>query len=138
MPPLVNRMRKKPTQRDKLHVRNALLKYALEEEIETSKTPNYPELLEELLPFLEEISDDWLGLEDNIEWKSSLAHARLLDYLETQFVDKGAKLQERIDKSRKDQGSKTLNDESESSKSTPEKSDTSTGKTAKFASAESG
>ena len=81
---------------DKANIREALLKYLLEQELDGSDVDPDAYLAEELMPYLVKQSGNWKDLANDIMWKDSQAHKHLLEYLKNQLRRQGYCINKKI------------------------------------------
>ena len=89
MPPISKRLNRNLTDLEREEVKQALLDYAIDCGYSANELKSDHNLVDDLLPYLVKISGRWKGLEENIEWKGSSAHAHVMGTLKNQLRDKG-------------------------------------------------
>ena len=102
MPPIIKLLSAKLPEERRAEVKQALLDYALDLDLDaTDLVPDHG-LVEDLLPYLYKANTSWKGLKGNIEWKSSTAHEHVVDTLKNQLREKGKYFARKLEEVRRD------------------------------------
>ena len=82
---------------DRDAIKLALTKYCIKEGIDGKEAVPSPDLVDDLLPYLERIDPDWIGLRKNTKWVDSNAHRYVLEHIKNLTKDKGKRINKAID-----------------------------------------
>ena len=96
MPAIINRMTHRLFEYDRNHLKDALIQYMLDHDLDGKDVDPDHYLADQLLTYLVKVSPDWIGLKDNLEWKGSTAYAHVLECLKNQLRNKGYYLNKKI------------------------------------------
>ena len=102
MPPIIKQLTAKLSEERRGDVKQALLDYALDLDLDATDLIPDHELVEDLLPSLYKANSSWKGLKGNIEWKGSTAHKHVVDTLKNQLREKGKYFARKLEEARKD------------------------------------
>ena len=87
--PIIDRLHHRLFEPDKANIRDALLKYLLEHDLDGSEVEPDAYLADQIMPYLVKLSGAWKDLATDIMWKDSQAHNHLLEYLKNQLRRQG-------------------------------------------------
>ena len=87
--PIMDRLHHRLFEPDKANIRDALLKYLLDHDLDGSEVEPDLYLADQIMPYLVKISGTWKDLATDIMWKDSVAHKHLLEYLKNQLRRSG-------------------------------------------------
>ena len=87
-------------QRDKDTLKQALLDYCLDNDLEAKEVPGDDYLIDAVLPYAARIDEHWTGLNTCIEFRASAAGEHMKEYLKNQIRQKGKYLDQKIKKAK--------------------------------------
>ena len=102
MPPIMKQLTAKLSKERRGDVKQALLDYALDLDLDAADLIPDHGLVEDLLPSLCKANSSWKGLKGNIEWKGSTAHKHVIDTLKNQLREKGKYLARKLEEARRE------------------------------------
>ena len=88
MPPISKRLRQRLTEEQREEVKRAMLDYAVDLEFTAKDLFPDEKLAEKLLEYLVDFNSEWDGLDESMDWKSSVAHAHFLEIMKNQLRER--------------------------------------------------